>query len=392
MGTIYISTGVRYYNTIQSQSFVRNNCGGGFGGTIVAYTVVANTYWSTLSQIDADQKALDDIAMNGQAYANSHGSCVATIFYNILKSGAFTKNDCPEDFTGSSVTYIVSAHTYSADSQIEADALAQADVDDNGQDYANLHGNCTRTTFWNEEQSATFQKNDCVGSTTGSFVLYTVDAHTYSSAISVEDANDQALDDITDNGQAYANTHGTCLPNDIVNIFTVDFGGSTSYDLCMYIDTPGVSETGQIVARDGLNFFPLATPAAYCNMLASDNFNSSGITRRFEGNIGKLEADYPDAGAIPTFIFKIRGRAATAVPAAAVRYVKKGADQGNMTMTEATPGVHIPSVSSPSNNGIVDTTTHVAGGGDGTIGVGIGSVALTFTYTRATKALVVTTV
>jgi hypothetical protein len=42
------------------------------------------------------------------------------------------------------VTYTVTDSTYSSDiSQAYADSLAQADVNANGQSYANLHGTCT---------------------------------------------------------------------------------------------------------------------------------------------------------------------------------------------------------------------------------------------------------
>lgn len=64
-----------YYNSPQSASFTRNDCGSGYVGTPVTYTVPPGTYSSAVSQAAADQLALDDIAANGQSYANSHGSC-----------------------------------------------------------------------------------------------------------------------------------------------------------------------------------------------------------------------------------------------------------------------------------------------------------------------------
>jgi hypothetical protein len=69
---------VDFFNDEQSQDFTRNNCGTGYQGSTVPYTVLANTYVSHISKADANQKAAADIAANGQAYANdpAHGSCV----------------------------------------------------------------------------------------------------------------------------------------------------------------------------------------------------------------------------------------------------------------------------------------------------------------------------
>ncbi|KAF2343161.1 DUF5977 domain-containing protein, partial [Flavobacterium tistrianum] len=71
-----------------------------------------------------------DVNANGQAYANAQGSCT---FVNVAKSGTFTRNNCGAGGTGSTVTYTVNAGTYIAATQAEADALAQNDVNANGQ-------------------------------------------------------------------------------------------------------------------------------------------------------------------------------------------------------------------------------------------------------------------
>lgn len=65
-----------YQNTVHSQTFTRNNCGAGYAGGEVLYTVAANTYSSAVSQAAADALAIADIAANGQNYANSNGTCV----------------------------------------------------------------------------------------------------------------------------------------------------------------------------------------------------------------------------------------------------------------------------------------------------------------------------
>lgn len=65
-----------YYNDALSQVFTKNNCGPGQGaGSNVPYFVAARTYFSYISKADANQKALADIAANGQANANAYGFC-----------------------------------------------------------------------------------------------------------------------------------------------------------------------------------------------------------------------------------------------------------------------------------------------------------------------------
>ena len=75
VATVQQGSSSLYYNTIQSQDFTRNDCPVGETGSTVTYTVAANTYSSAISQADANNQALADIAANGQAYANANGTC-----------------------------------------------------------------------------------------------------------------------------------------------------------------------------------------------------------------------------------------------------------------------------------------------------------------------------
>ncbi|MBP4139153.1 DUF5977 domain-containing protein [Flavobacterium geliluteum] len=259
-----------FKNKAQSVVFVKNDCVSGGTGSGVNYSVAAGIYSSNTSQADADAKALSEIALNGQAYANSHGLCtffstvVNRVYYkndciqgsigsslpytisagtftsnisqadadskaiqrcdifgqnnvnvngfctftNTAQSDVFTKNDCSLGGIGSSVNYSVPAGKYSSNvSQVEADAKAQADIAANGLNYANTNGFCT---FKNKAQSVLFVKNDCVSGGTGSGVNYSVAAGIYSSNTSQADADAKALSEIALNGQAYANSHGLC--------------------------------------------------------------------------------------------------------------------------------------------------------------------------------------
>ncbi|HEX7902558.1 MAG TPA: DUF5977 domain-containing protein [Chitinophagaceae bacterium] len=194
---------ITYNSVAKSQSFTKNNCPAGSVGSAVTYTVVADTYTSTISQTDADQLAQNDVNANGQNYANTNGTCT---FSSAAKSGLFTRNNCGTG-AGSSVTYTVAAGAYTSTiNQADADQLAQNDVNINGQNYANTSGICT---YMNVAKSGIFTRNNCVNGT-GSNVTYTVAAGTYSSTISQADADQLAQNDVNTNGQNYANLNGAC--------------------------------------------------------------------------------------------------------------------------------------------------------------------------------------
>ncbi|HEX9513367.1 MAG TPA: DUF5977 domain-containing protein [Puia sp.] len=196
---------VLFFNVALSRTFTRNNCAAGGTPSTVTYTVAAGAYSSTLSQSDADAKAQTDATNNGQNYANANGTCT---YYNTVHSQPFTRNNCATGGTPSSVTYTVAAGAYSSlVSQPDAEAKAQTDVINNGQNYANANGTCT---FYNAAQSQPYTRNNCSTGGVGSSVTYSVAAGTYSSLTSQAAADQQALSNITTNGQNYANANGTC--------------------------------------------------------------------------------------------------------------------------------------------------------------------------------------
>ncbi len=86
----------------------------------------------------------------------------AQVFKNVAQSKAFIKNNCTSG-TGSSVVYAVAAGKYSASTQAAADQLATTDINNNGQNYANLNGTCIPKTiirvqiFWSDGTSTTEQ-------------------------------------------------------------------------------------------------------------------------------------------------------------------------------------------------------------------------------------------
>lgn len=68
------------------------------------------------------------------------------VFKNVAQSKAFTKNNCTSG-TGTSVVYTVAAGKYTASTQAGADQLATNDINNNGQNYANVNGTCIPKTI-----------------------------------------------------------------------------------------------------------------------------------------------------------------------------------------------------------------------------------------------------
>lgn len=99
-----------FYNEPQSQTFTRNDCGACATGSQVIYSVPANTYSSTVSVQAANQLALNDIAANGQNYANANGTCAGsgvTITYNNLMNQSGFTAVYTHNATGQSYTFSI---------------------------------------------------------------------------------------------------------------------------------------------------------------------------------------------------------------------------------------------------------------------------------------------
>lgn len=207
---------VVYRNKRQSALFTKEGCNSETErGEELEYVVEAGKYTSIISQSDADNKAMKDIDQNGQNWVNEHGRCITILWYNVKKSKSFRKNDCdPDTEEGSLVTMTIEAGQLSSTiSQEDADRKAEAELDANGQDYANSHGTCNTVKWYNDRKSKMFQKTDCEVTEVGSTVEYVVEAGRFSSSVSKEDANRKALEALEAEGPGYANEHGTCETN-----------------------------------------------------------------------------------------------------------------------------------------------------------------------------------
>lgn len=249
---------------------------------------------------------------------------------------------------------------------------------------------CTPELVGNEERSQTFQRDNCGAGETGTYYDYVVPADTYFAA-DLAAANALADADIAANGQNEANLNAICIPDDTISILVVDVYDDANLDCCFYINTPGITQSNNIVATalktGGQNFYLPSDPADDAFMLASDLVSDITLKWRFQGNIGKLLTLYTDDVAIPEFIFELRGRS-TVSGAQNGQYALKNPDQ-TMGMS-GTPGSYIPIVTPGGGPVPIIWNGTAPSGADGTVGVAIGDVIATFTYVRSSNTIVVT--
>lgn len=223
---------IKWYNDRKSKMFQKTDCEVTEVGSMVEYVVEASRFSSSVSKEDANQKALDALEAEGPGYANEHGTCETNLWYNVEKSKVFYKNDCEDGFIGAPYTYTVEAGKYTSDvSQEDADKKALDNIERNGQEQANLNGECIEDpNYFIGKASARVQKNDCdAESQTGSFVdLTEKDLAGYPDAFvsreSQEAANALAEAAMEEQKQDLANKKGTCIDkNQFVGVYSKVF-------------------------------------------------------------------------------------------------------------------------------------------------------------------------
>lgn len=223
---------VKWYNDRKSKMFQKTDCEVTEVGSMVEYVVEAGRFSSSVSKEDANHKALEALEAEGPGYANEHGTCETNLWYNVEKSKVFYKNDCEDGFVGAPYTYTVEAGKYTSDvSQEDADKKALDDIEKNGQEQANLNGECIEDpNYFIGKASARVQKNDCdAESQTGSFVdLTEKDLAGYPDAFvsreSQEAANALAEAAMEEQKQGLANMKGTCIDkNQFVGVYSKVF-------------------------------------------------------------------------------------------------------------------------------------------------------------------------
>ena len=190
-----------YYNAAQSETDVTQSCQEGSVGGSVTYTVPANRYHSIISQADADQKALDELAANAQAYANSPAHSVCTV--STTPDWTWLEGDSTYC---SSVGGALPPHQFVQETDLNPNSPTYHQrrwMDAGPQDY------CPAGNYYNALQSQNFTKS-CPTGYAGSSVPYSVPVGKYSSTVSQAAADQQAINEINANGQNNANTNGVC--------------------------------------------------------------------------------------------------------------------------------------------------------------------------------------
>lgn len=82
-------------NVAITENFTRNNCGPDYEGSVVPYTVPANTYFG-FTLAEANLLALQQVRANGQANANSNGTCtLSPLGWRVKSDTAYCVQDNP---------------------------------------------------------------------------------------------------------------------------------------------------------------------------------------------------------------------------------------------------------------------------------------------------------
>jgi hypothetical protein len=153
---------------------------------------------------DENHYALKMYEYNNVSPAKQNG-CPGT-YSNGLVAEVFTRSNCGAGYQGGAATYTVPAGRYSSSlSQADADAQVETDVLTNGQGYADGAGSC-QLIYYNDAFSAQETTQTCAPGSKGNAVTYSVPANKYSSIVDKATANKLALDEISANAQAYANS------------------------------------------------------------------------------------------------------------------------------------------------------------------------------------------
>ena len=253
--------GMCRYKGVYSKQFTKSNCGTcthGVEMTVTQDMVTGGPFWSEISQDDANNKAKEAVEAQGQAYANTHGSCedddktpnwVAKQEFECQDGQSMQKyvdeNPCSETADeidwrpGGTLTCEWTGHAskqftdYCLDggvesgpititeadvtggpftstvSQEDANQKAMAAVEEQGPALARERGTCT----WTAVAQGQYTKNDCGTCEQGEVMNVTstlVNGTAVTSTISKEDAENKAKQVLADGAQAYVNKNGDC--------------------------------------------------------------------------------------------------------------------------------------------------------------------------------------
>ena len=264
---------ILYKSSARSGSFTKNNCSSGGEGATVIYSQEEGVSTSTTSQADADSQGLEKFNTDGQVYANTN-TLVKCNFINTAQSRLITRNNCAVGGSPASVWYTVAAGTYTSDvSQAAADAQAVAQIDANGQAFANSDANA-KCTFWNTAQSRLITRNNCAAGGSPASVWYTVAAGIYSSDVSQAAADAQAIAQIDNNGQAFANNdiNAKCI------FYSGALGGSFTKNNCDMGGYGSIVPFSQVAGTVSSNISQADADAQALNIFNANGQNNANAT------------------------------------------------------------------------------------------------------------------
>lgn len=230
------STSKMFRNVKKSQAFTVS-CPTGQVGDQIIYTVDAGTYYSFISQLDADKQAQDDINSNGQKYSNQTGGCKVIVsstnigldIHQVQGTLVFVSTDNVSyrfQNPGINATLALPVGNYTlkfgtpgtnALFDINGQNLKPVELQAGGEvvlgNYyigAPFYIKASTTYYKNVAMSQNFTKNNCPSGQHGEVIAYSVPAGSYLSLISQADADQKATAEINANGQTRANNIGVC--------------------------------------------------------------------------------------------------------------------------------------------------------------------------------------
>jgi len=231
-GTINLAvTQTKFFSFGKSVSLRKNNCAVGLEGSIVTYTVAANTYTSAVSQAAANQLATNDANANAQAYANANGSCSVppnplgyTLPYgkqflieitdagNVVTSHTIQGTasiDVPTGYAKVKITSLDPNNKFRflIAGQVRIGSSVEFSSVNLSEQFLYLQA---YYIFLNTSLTVNKTKSDCPYGQVGTVVPYTVAAGAFTSPTSQAAANQLAQDDADANAQNYADANGSC--------------------------------------------------------------------------------------------------------------------------------------------------------------------------------------
>ena len=167
-------------------------------------------------------------------------------------------------------------------------------------------------------------------------------------------------------------------------ILVVDLFNNTSLNVMAYVDNAEVT-SNHVAAYAGHNIVPVNNLPADALILASDLIRQGALNWRFEFNMAKLLADYPES---TSFVFYVKGRASAAAPITGAFTLK--AHDSQMSLLNS-PGSYIPTVIVKNLGYPVNFSSSVVAGANGSYAEADLAQIIKFTYDVASKSISYTT-